>query len=102
ALKHTAGASNEIKHWALGFEMMLNQFKQVLQDHGVQAFDSVGQSFDPHQHEAIETIETTEYAPGAIIEEFQRGYKLGNRVIRPARVKVATAPVATNGSEAKE
>ena len=102
ALKHAAKASDEIKHWALGFEMMLNQFKQVLADHGVTAFDSVGASFDPHQHEAIETEETTQYSPGTIIEEFQRGYKLGSRVIRPARVKVATSPITTNGSEVKE
>ena len=92
ALKHAAKASDEIKHWALGFEMMLNQFKQVLADHGVVAFDSVGASFDPHQHEAIETEECANVAPGIILEEYIRGYKLGNRVIRPAKVKVATQP----------
>ena len=94
ALKHTKDASPEIKNWAIGFEMMLNQFKQVLQDHGVQSFDSKGQQFDPHEHEAIETEETNESAPGTILEEYVRGYKLASRVIRPAKVKVATAKIA--------
>ena len=93
ALKHAINASDEIKHWALGFEMILSQMKQVLADHGVQLFDSIGQQFDPHQHEAIETEERTDIAPGIIIEEYVRGYKLGSRVIRPAKVKVATQPV---------
>ena len=93
ALKHTKNASSEIKNWAIGFEMMLNQFKQVLQDHGVQSFDSKGQQFDPHEHEAIETEESQDVAPGTIVEEYVRGYKLASRVIRPAKVKVATAKV---------
>ena len=96
ALKHAENAAPEIRNWAIGFEMMLAQFKQVLGDHGVTTFDSKGENFDPHQHEAIETVETTEYAPGVIVEEFLKGYKLGNRVIRPARVKVATTPVSAD------
>jgi molecular chaperone GrpE len=93
ALKHTSGASNEIKQWVQGFDMIVSQFKQVLGDHGVQAFSSKGEVFDPHAHEAIETEESNEFAPGTIMEEYVRGYKLGTRVIRPAKVKVATAPV---------
>ena len=102
ALKHAEGASPEIRNWAIGFEMMLAQFKQILGDHGVTTFTTKGELFDPHQHEAIETEETTQYAPGVIMEEFVRGYKLGNRIIRPARVKVATAPLSTDGQELNE
>ena len=98
ALKHTKEASAEIKAWAIGFEMMLAQFKQVLADHGVTSFDSKGQQFDPHAHEAIETEETQKEAPGTILEEYVRGYKLASRVIRPAKVKVATPPLQ-NGQE---
>lgn len=89
ALHHAEAASPEIKHWALGFEMIVTQLKQVLQDHGVEPFESIGMQFDPHVHEAIETEEAIEVAPGTIVKEFIRGYKMGNRVIRPARVKVA-------------
>jgi molecular chaperone GrpE len=93
ALKAAQNASSEIKNWVFGFQMILTQCQQVLQDNGVVPFDSIGQQFDPHVHEAIETLETTEHPEGMIIEEFIRGYKMGgNRVLRPAKVKVAVAP----------
>ena len=96
ALKAAEQASGEVKHWAMGFEMILQQMKQVLADHGVQALDSLNHPFDPHQHEAIETEETPEVPAGMVVQEFIRGYKMGNRVIRPARVKVSVAPTQTN------
>ena len=92
ALRHAENAAGDVKNWALGFEMILGHFKQILQDNGVVGFDSVGTAFDPHVHEAIETVETTDFAEGTVIEECMRGYKMGNRVVRPAKVKVATAP----------
>lgn len=92
ALHASDNASPEVKHWAVGFKMILDQLKQVVEDNGVSYFQSVGQAFDPHQHEAIETEETTEQAEGTVLKEFVRGYKLGGRVIRPAKVKVAVAP----------
>ena len=69
ALKHVDGASVEVKQWAQGFSMILAQLKGVLGDNGVVAFDSKGQSFDPHLHEAIETVETNEAADGTFINE---------------------------------
>lgn len=92
ALKASEAASDEVKHWALGFEMILNQFKQILQDNGVTPFVSVGQPFDPHLHEAIETEETKAVPEGTVLHEFIRGYKIASRVARPAKVKVAIAP----------
>jgi len=92
ALQFTQQASPEVKHWALGFQMILNQFKDVLSNNGVTGFESVGKHFDPHRHEAIETEVTTEVAPGTIVQETLKGYKMGDRIIRPARVKVAKAP----------
>lgn len=92
ALQHAENAEPNIAHWAKGFEMILQQLKQVLQDHGVVSFDSMGLQFDPHLHEAVET-ETREDVPeGTIVFEFHRGYCLGNRTIRAARVRVATRP----------
>jgi molecular chaperone GrpE len=84
--------SDEVRNWAIGFEMLLNQFKQVLNHHGVQEYHSVGKLFDPHFHEAMEMVESEEYPPGVVVEEFIRGYKVGERPIRVARVKVAKAP----------
>jgi molecular chaperone GrpE len=91
ALKFADQMSPEVKNWAVGFQMILNQFKEVLSSHGVSTQPTVGQDFDPHQHEAIEIVETNEHAPGTIIFEFSKGYKVGTRTIRPAKVKVAKA-----------
>lgn len=92
ALNFAEAASGEVKNWALGFQMILTQFKQVLQDNGVSAFQSVGTLFDPLYHEAVETAETADVAEGTILQEFTKGYKSAVRTIRPARVKVARAP----------
>ncbi len=92
ALKHSQNAAGEVKNWVIGFQMILDQLKQVLRDNDVEAFESKGQSFNPHYHEAIETEETQEYPDGMVIEEFSRGYMIGSRVLRPAKVKVAVAP----------
>ena len=92
ALNYTEGASEEVKHWATGFQMILNQFRDVLANNGVKPFDSLGKEFDPHKHEAVEMVATTEYPPGIIVEENVKGYMAGDKTLRPARVKVAKAP----------
>lgn len=92
ALKYTQQMSDEVKRWATGFQMILTQFKDVLSDNDVSPFTSEGAPFDHHLHEAIETVVTTEAAPGTVVQESLRGYKMGDRVIRHARVKVAKAP----------
>lgn len=91
ALKYKDQMSPEVKGWAMGFEMILNQFKDVLSDQGVTPIISVGTPFDPHLHEAIEVVETDEYPPGTVVEEIIKGYKMGDKVVRPARVKVSKA-----------
>lgn len=93
ALKFAENMSDEVRNWAVGFEMILSQFKQVLSNHGVVEYPSLGKHFDPHLHEAVEMIETSEFSPGTVMEEFVRGYKMGDRVVRVARVKVAKAPM---------
>lgn len=92
ALSFTQNMSDEVKHWALGFQMILRQFKDVLSSSGIEPFTSEGTQFDPHLHEAVEMLETTEYPSGTVTEESIKGYKMGKRVIRPARVKVAKNP----------
>lgn len=94
ALKFTQQMSEEVKHWAIGFQMILTQFKDILTNNGVTPFTSVGKPFDPHLHEAVETVCTVEFPPGTVVQETLRGYKMGDRIIRPARVAVAKAPSA--------
>jgi molecular chaperone GrpE len=52
----------------------------------------VGRSFDPQFHEAVDHVESVEHPPNTVISEFHRGYQVGERVLRPARVAVAKAP----------
>jgi|GEM_PF-252278 molecular chaperone GrpE len=92
ALRFTEQATSEVKNWATGFQMILAQFKEVLHNHGVVAFHSEGNTFDPHYHEAVEILETDEHSEGTILKEFTKGYKSASRTIRPARVKVAKKP----------
>lgn len=89
ALRFAQDMSDEVRNWAFGFQMILAQFKDVLAQNGVSAVDSVGMPFDPHLHEAIEMVESTTQPPGTVVEECVRGYKMGDRTIRPASVKVA-------------
>jgi molecular chaperone GrpE len=74
-----------------GVDMISKQLHKLLEEKGLRRIDSKGEKFDPSRHEAIEAIETDEVKDGLIMEEFQPGYMLNERVIRPAMVKVAKA-----------
>lgn len=95
ALNAAQNMSSDVKQWAAGFQMILAHFKDILTQNGVILFKSEGTHFDPHLHEAVETEETDAAAEGTILREFVRGYKSGNHVLRPARVKVAK-PITKN------
>lgn len=90
ALKYTDNLSDEMKNWAQGFKMIAQQFTQVLENHGIVPFESVGKIFDPHFHEAVETEVSDTHAEGTIIAEVQKGYRHGERILRVAKVKVTT------------
>ncbi|NGX42458.1 MAG: Protein GrpE [Chlamydiae bacterium] len=102
ALGFTEEASDEVKHWATGFQMILNQFKDVLVNNGVKTFEALGKDFDPHLHDAVEMIETNEHPPGTVVEESVRGYAIGEKTLRPARVKVSKAPAKEKQEEQPE
>ncbi len=92
ALRFVESAGGEVKNWAIGFEMILSQFKEVLHNHGIVSFHSEGNMFDAQLHEAVEIIETQDFPDGTILHEFTKGYKSASRTVRPARVKVAKSP----------
>ncbi len=104
ALRFAENGSKEVKNWAVGFEMILSQFKEVLLNHGIVSFHSEGNTFNPDCHEAVEIVETIEHPDGMIMHEFSKGYKSSTRTIRPARVKVAKhpQPVAQETTEEEE
>jgi molecular chaperone GrpE len=75
-----------------GFELIRRQLWDALAKQGLVRIDSVGKEFDPHSHHAIGTVETSEYPDGSVVEELQPGYLFHERVVRPAMVRVASAP----------
>jgi molecular chaperone GrpE len=92
ALSH--GAST--KDWASleqGLLMTQKQFEDMLARHGVRPLKALGQPFDPNLHEAMGTTETTDVAPNTVVSEVLRGWMLHERLVRPALVSVARAPV---------
>jgi molecular chaperone GrpE len=72
-----------------GVELIYKQLQDALAKLGVRAIPAKGEPFDPHYHEAIEMVETTDVPDHEVVEELQRGYKLKDRLLRPAMVKVA-------------
>ena len=81
-----------------GVQMIYDQLLGILRDSGVETIDATGEDFDPNLHEAISQQETTEAEPGTVVEQVQRGYRLHERLVRPARVVVAKAPEAAEQS----
>jgi molecular chaperone GrpE len=81
--------SKEFRHFLHGIELISKQLNDVLESFGISPIEAVGQRFDPHVHEAVVTEPSDEYEPDTVIEEIARGYKLGDRLLRPSMVKVA-------------
>jgi molecular chaperone GrpE len=86
-----------------GVEMTVRALIDFLRAQGVTPIQSVGQSFDPNRHEAVDHVASQAHPPNTVVDEFHRGYLIGERVLRPARVSVAkggeTDPGKRNGSE---
>jgi len=78
------------QHFFNGIVLVNQQLNEVLSDMGVSPIISVGEQFDPHFHEAVATEETDEIPPHTITAELLRGYRIGDKVIRPSMVKVST------------
>jgi molecular chaperone GrpE len=72
-----------------GVTMVLRQLEETLAKHDLHGFSALGQKFDPAIHEAIQRIEDSEVEPGTVLTEMHRGYKLHDRLLRPALVSVA-------------
>jgi molecular chaperone GrpE len=81
--------TNQLNEFRGGVELIYKQLQDALAKLGVRAIPAKGERFDPHVHEAIEMVETTEVPDHQVVDEFQRGYKLKDRLLRPAMVKVA-------------
>ena len=82
--------SDEFRHFLSGVDLINKQLNGVLEALGVKPIAAVGEPFDPHVHEAVVTEATDDYEPDTVMQEIVAGYRLGDKLIRPALVKVAT------------
>ena len=80
------GTAEQLK---AGVEMILRQMDDALKGLNVQAVDSIGSQFDPRVHEALGSIETKEFPDHQVLEEVRRGYRLRDKLLRPALVRIA-------------
>jgi molecular chaperone GrpE len=84
-----ASESDEFRHFLSGVDLIHKQLGGVLETLGVKTVSAVGEQFNPHLHEAVVTEETDEFEPDVVMQEIVRGYRLGDKLLRPALVKVA-------------
>jgi molecular chaperone GrpE len=75
-----------------GVNLVLRLFQQKLERYEVKPFEVAGQPFDPRVHEAVSRVESAEVPSGSVVTELQKGYKVGERLLRPALVSVSTGP----------
>ncbi len=85
ALKVEGGSPEYVK----GVEMIYSRMYEALKKVGLEPIETAGQAFDPHLHQAVERVETADAPDGAILSEFQRGYRFKGKLLRPSMVKVA-------------
>ena len=85
----SASANKDFDNLVKGIEMTLNQAHTVFKSEGVEPLDAKGKEFNPYEHHAMMQEDTEEHPDNTIIEEFQKGYKMKDKVIRPSLVKVA-------------
>jgi molecular chaperone GrpE len=96
--EHALAAHREAEYetYRRGFELIYKQLIDHLKGLGVERIDPKGQRFDPHMHQAMERVETTDHEDGTVVQVFQPGYVYHGRVLRPAMVGVATQPAAAS------
>jgi molecular chaperone GrpE len=82
-----------------GVTLVLRVLQQKLERHDVKAFESKGEVFDPRVHEAISRVESADAPAGAVAVELQKGYRIGDKLLRAAMVSVSTGPAAADAGK---
>jgi len=95
----SAKGSDDIDSIVKGMEMVSTQLKDILGSRGLKPIEAVGKKFDPHYHEAMMMTPTDEYPYNTVIEEFQQGYTIKDKVIRYSKVRVSVNEKNSNNSE---
>lgn len=92
AKDHSGECENNKEQFAKfvnGLDLILKQFNEVLTKFGVKELSSIGEKFNPEFHEAMDQVETQDHDNGTVVNEYQKGYLLNDRLIRPSRVSVS-------------
>ena len=92
AIEHAGQEEGDNQGLLEGVNMTINQFRKVLEDFGVKAIEAIGTDFDPNLHQAMGQVESEDQAPNTVVTEFQKGYMLHDRLLRPSLVMVAKTP----------
>ena len=93
------GKESDVKSVRDGVELVLRQFRSKLDRYQVKVVEALGQPFDPRLHEAISQAPSADAKPGSVLHELQKGYTIGERLLRPAMVVVATAAPAAKPAD---
>ncbi len=88
-LENALKAETTDENYKQGIELVLKQFKDVLKSKGVEEIPALGEAFDPELHEAVSMIQDENFGEKIIAQEYRKGYKIGNKVIRHSMVVVA-------------
>jgi len=91
ALEHACN-SDDFEAFKKGLRMLRDQLLCCLQKHGVEQIDTAGKDFDPNVHEAVLQVESDKHETSQVVGEFERGYLLSGRLLRPAKVSVCRRP----------
>jgi molecular chaperone GrpE len=86
----TGDSASAVAGYRAGVELIQRQLLDLLRKRGVSPIEALGADFDPHVHQAVASEPSDAHRDGEVIEELRRGYKLGERLLRPAMVKVAS------------
>jgi molecular chaperone GrpE len=89
-------SNSDIAQLRAGVQLILKQMDEALRSLNVQPVESVGAQFDPRIHEALGSIETLEHPDHQVLEEIRRGYKLRDKLLRPALVRIASNTAQTS------
>lgn len=88
-LENALKAETQDENYKQGIELVLKQFKDVLKSKGVEEIEAIGTTFDPELHEAVSSVQDESKESQEIVQEYRKGYKFGNKVIRHSMVVVA-------------
>jgi molecular chaperone GrpE len=92
ALDHSENGDGDSEGYQEGVRMIMEQFPKVMEGRGLTEIEALGQVFDPHVHEALMQMPTETFEAGLVSEVVERGYKLGDKVLRPSKVVVSLGP----------